>query len=457
MANLGWSGGGLAVLSSAKIGTASWRYYTGAVACATTEYYLGIGEAPGRWHGRGLDRLGLEAGAVVAEAQLEALFARALHPATGERLGRAWRADGVTGFDLTLSAPKSVSALWALGNPEVAAAATGAHRAAVAAALAYLDTHASLSRRGTDGTEQLRTDGLAVALFDHRTSRCADPQLHTHALVVNKVFCADGIWRTIDASELYHHKNSAGMIYQSALRNELTGRLGVVFEDVNEHGQAEIAGVPQGLMKLWSKRTTAIETEAAPKIAEYETTLGRTLSAGERAVVVKTAVLKTRPGKTHPEPATLRQTWVAEAGAAGFTPPALMAAVAAAARERPTPAERSEPELLFDAVRAAGRARAVFSRADVAAQVAARLPADGSSAAQVAARVEELTEMALVHSEAVSVGEHPKGVTSRASDGRWSMDRTPSGPPGPPERHVAKRSGSKPTLVAGHTAEEPST
>ncbi|MGQ0846268.1 MAG: relaxase domain-containing protein [Sporichthyaceae bacterium] len=105
------------VLSSAKIGRSSWRYYTRAVACAATEYYLGVGEAPGRWRGRGLEALGLEAGAIVDEAQLESLFARALHPVSGQRLGRAWRTDGVTGFDLTFSAPKSVSSLWALASP----------------------------------------------------------------------------------------------------------------------------------------------------------------------------------------------------------------------------------------------------------------------------------------------------------------------------------------------------
>ena len=98
-------------MSSATIGTSSWRYYTNGVACAATEYYLGVGEAPGRWHGRGLAELGLVVGGRVDERQLEALFARGLHPGTGERLGRVWRADAVTGFDLTFSAPKSVSAL----------------------------------------------------------------------------------------------------------------------------------------------------------------------------------------------------------------------------------------------------------------------------------------------------------------------------------------------------------
>ncbi len=246
-------------MSSAKIGTSSWRYYTDGVACAATEYYLGVGEAPGRWHGRGLAELGLQPGARVGERELEALFSRGLHPATGERLGRAWRADAVTGFDLTFSAPKSVSAMWALGNADLAGAALAAHQAAAEAGLGYLDTHAGLSRRGTDGVEQIGTAGLAVALFDHRTSRAGDPQLHTHALVVNKVRCTDGTWRTLDATELFHHKKGAGMIYQAALRSEMQLRLGVAFGEVTEHGQAEIAGVPEKLLFLWSKRTAQIE------------------------------------------------------------------------------------------------------------------------------------------------------------------------------------------------------
>jgi len=153
-----------------------------------------------------------------------------------------------------------------------------------------------------------------VALFGHRTSRAGDPQLHTHALVINKVRCADGTWRTLDATELFHHKKSAGMIYQAALRNEMRQRLGVAFGAGNEHGQAEILGVPEKLLSLWSKRTAQIDGEAAPKIAEYEKLLGRTLTPAERVNVVKTAVLKTRPGKDHPELSTLHGHWTAEPG-----------------------------------------------------------------------------------------------------------------------------------------------
>jgi len=445
------------VLSSAKIGTSSWRYYTQAVAFRATEYYLGVGEAPGRWHGRGLEQLGLEAGGRVSEQQLEALFARGLHPVTGQRLGRTWRADGVTGYDLTFSAPKSVSALWALGSEDVAASALAAHQAAVEAGLAYLDAHASLSRKGTDGVEQVSTDGMSAALFNHRTSRAGDPQLHTHALVLNKARCVDGVWRTLDGTELFGHKKTAGMIYQNALRNEMHARLGVEFGPVSDNGQAEILGVPANLLKLWSKRAAAIDAEAGPKIAEYEKLLGRTLSPAERVVVTKTAVLKTRPGKTHPEISTLAQTWSAEAARLGWTPERLRTAAGVApdqpgkpgqqrqaagaepaasdraARRAPGLARGSDAilpaasgpggpdaEMVLAALLATGQRSAVFARTDVAGQVAAHLPTTGLTAAHALARVEALTDMALGLAEAVPVGRPVRGVTPRASDARFA-------------------------------------
>jgi conjugative relaxase-like TrwC/TraI family protein len=463
------------VLSSAKIGTSSWRYYTDGVACQASEYYAGAGEAPGRWHGRGLEQLGLAPGAVVSERELEALFARGLHPSAGSRLGRAWRTDGVTGFDLTFSAPKSVSALWALGDSTTAGEAVAAHRAAVRAGLAYLDAHAALSRRGTDGVEQIGSAGLVAAVFDHRSSRAGDPQLHTHALVLNKVRCSDGRWRTLDATELFHHKKSAGMIYQAALRNEMHQRLGVTFREVNENGQADLAGVPEELLKLWSKRAASIDAEAGPKIAEYEKVLGRTLSSSERVGVVKTAVLKTRAAKQHRQLSALHATWTAEAARVGWTPHRLRTAVRLRVpRTRPgpdagvlprgagvlpthsgvlpsEPADRSglarptepvppavdrggpqhaepvlpaEPtaaaEVAAVALQAAGTRRAVFSRADVAGQVAAHLPTTGLSAAEVVARIEQLTDVALGLDAAIPIGQQTVGVTARASDARYA-------------------------------------
>ena len=411
------------MLSSAKIGRSSWRYYQSSVAAGACEYYLGHGEAPGRWFGRGLTELDLEGGALVAEAELEAVFARALHPIAGTPLGRAWRSDAVTGFDLTFSAPKSVSTLWALGGTVAAQHIVDAHKAAVSAALSYLDTHAALSRRGTDGVEQIATRGLVAALFDHRTSRAGDPQLHTHALVPNKLRCADGVWRTVDGHEIYRHKKAAGAVYQAALRAELHARLGVVFETANAHGQAEIAGVPTDLMTAWSKRTAQIAAEAGPTIDEYEQTLGRDLTRDERAAVTKTAVLKTRPPKdSSTDVSVLHGRWRAEAAALGWDAGRLRDAVQAVshAARRGGGAARIALAMAGAAVVQAGRRKGVFSRADLTIEVAAHLPLAPATGHQVLAAIEHLTDRAVANPLAVGLGDHPDGVTARASDTRYT-------------------------------------
>jgi conjugative relaxase-like TrwC/TraI family protein len=439
-----YRGGGKCVLSSAKIGRTSWRYYQNSVAVGACEYYLGAGEQPGVWVGRGLAELGLEPGSEVNEQQLESVFARGLHPTTGDALGRPWRADAVTGFDLTFSAPKSVSVLWALGGATAQTQVAQAHRAAVLAALGYLDSHAALSRRGTDGVEQLRTAGFVAALFDHRTSRAGDPQLHTHALVPNKLLCADGIWRTIDGHELFHHKKAAGVLYQAALRAELHTRLGVVFGAPSAHGQAEILGVPQEVMTAWSKRTAQIAAEAAPVVADYEATLGRSLTRNERAAVTKTAVLKTRDAK---EPAgsvsVLHERWQTEAAALGWGAETLHTAVIAATKPfavdvtpvtKPFAVDVVAPTQPFTvavtpavtpshaelAALAAGRRHGVFSRADLTIGIAAALPVVAETAEQVRARVEGLTDSSVGHWKTMGLGAPQAGVTRRLSDHRYT-------------------------------------
>jgi conjugative relaxase-like TrwC/TraI family protein len=422
------------VLSSAKIGRSSWRYYQRTVVGGACEYYTEHGDRPGRWHGDGLGFLGLTAGGQVAERELEALFGRAISPTSGRLLGAGWRTDAVTGFDLTFSAPKSVSALWALGDPATVLAVEGAHAEAVDAALGYLQTHAAYSRRGRDGVEQIRSAGYAAALFDHRTSRSGDPQLHTHALVVNKALCVDGAWRTLDGREIFHHKKAAGAIYQAALRAELTTRLPLVFGQVSEHGQAEIAGVPEELLAVWSSRTAAVMGEAVPTIAEAEATLGRPVTAAERARIIKTAVLATRPTKDTQVPeGDLRARWTAQAAALGWDPARLYAATTAAVTAatgqlRPTSSVGGDwrEQVATEAVMAVGRSTAIWSRADLTVQIAARIPAhpDGgpAPAATVVGLVEEVTDLALAGDArgAVALGVDPVGGTARASDARYA-------------------------------------
>lgn len=79
------------MLSSAKIGIASWRYYQREVATDPSEYFLAHGEAPGRWYGRGLPELGLVPDAMVVERQLESLLARVAAP---RHPGASWAGPG---------------------------------------------------------------------------------------------------------------------------------------------------------------------------------------------------------------------------------------------------------------------------------------------------------------------------------------------------------------------------
>ena len=146
-------------------------------------------------------------GRMVARARCRAAWSkptslRALidgnHPVSGAPLLAGLRERSVKAFDLTFSAPKSVSLLWALGSEPVADTVMTAHRDAVAAALGFLEEHAATARVQADGVRRhVPTHGWVVAGFVHRTSREGDPQLHTHCLVPNLVHArrTGGVWR----------------------------------------------------------------------------------------------------------------------------------------------------------------------------------------------------------------------------------------------------------------------
>jgi hypothetical protein len=88
------------------------------------------------------------------------------------------RMQTVAGFDLTFSPVKSVSTLWAVADPAVAAVIERAHQAAVKDALTFIETHALFTRTGAQGIRQVNVRGLVGAAFTHRDSRAGDPDLH---------------------------------------------------------------------------------------------------------------------------------------------------------------------------------------------------------------------------------------------------------------------------------------
>jgi TrwC relaxase len=113
------------------------------------------------------------------------------------------RTQTAAGYDLTFSPVKSVSALWAVADPEVAAVIERTHLAAVKDALAFIEKHALFTRTGPQGIRQINVRGLVAAAFTHRDSRAGDPDLHTHVAVANKVQTLDGRWLSIDGRVLF--------------------------------------------------------------------------------------------------------------------------------------------------------------------------------------------------------------------------------------------------------------
>jgi conjugative relaxase-like TrwC/TraI family protein len=225
------------------------------------------------------------------------------------------------GLDVTVSAPKSVSVLCALGDPEVAAAARAAHDTAVGEVIAYLQRHAATAARGHQGegkrADRISTAGLIVAAFDHRSSRAGDPQLHTHLVIPNLVQGLDGRWSAMDTAAVYRYSRTASSLYHAVLRGELTRTVGVDWTPVRK-GIAEIAGIPRPVIDGFSQRRRQILAS-----------MTRHGSSGPRAA--QAACLDTRPAKPRTGQVALRERWADVATTLGF-PPRNVRAVLAQAR-----------------------------------------------------------------------------------------------------------------------------
>jgi conjugative relaxase-like TrwC/TraI family protein len=260
------------MLSIGKVGgkDADPRYYTRSVASGRDDYYSGGGEAQGVWAGKGADLRGL-----VGLVEEDDFFTALTPPAGSERT--------LLAFDLTFSAPKSVSVLWAVADPQVRQLVRDAHDAAVGQALEYVEREAAWTRRGRGGHRHVEGKGLTIAKFRHRLSRAGDPQLHTHSVVVNETM-AEGHGTTLDGRALYAHGTTAGYLYQAALRTELTRTVGVQWEPVSD-GIAEVSGIDMGVRRAFSQRRQEVLAHMARV-------------GGRSARSAQIAALETRRAKT---------------------------------------------------------------------------------------------------------------------------------------------------------------
>jgi conjugative relaxase-like TrwC/TraI family protein len=299
--------------------------------------------------------------------------------------GRALGARGVHGYDLTFCAPKSVSVIRALKADDVIAKAIAdAHTTALSEAMEYLSAHAGYTRVHNPHTGQkdlVRLPGLAAVTYQHETSRCGDPHLHTHVIVPNRQARADGVLVSIDGTSLYHEAKAAGVIYQATLRRELHQSLGFEWAPVDPAtGMAEVAGVDRATITAWSRRSSQLREWAAHHLVVTDAPL----SAARLAVAQKA----TRP--TKPEELAwgeLLTQWRADARGVRIDGASVDQARAARRAAARTPFDRAR---LADA--AARIDKAAFTRADLVEIVGAQLPVDSDQSPRqvVEAAVDEL-------------------------------------------------------------------
>ena len=151
-----------------------------------------------------------------------------------------------------------------------------------------------------------------------------------------------------------------GGLYQSVLRAELTHRFGVEWGPLLT-GQAEIAGVPDELLDVFSKRSAAISAAMAAKLDEFRQREGREPSRFERAALEREASADTRSRKSGHGAADLATRWRTEAAEVGWSVERLEDAIEHAARVR-RPVDMLTVDEVVEAVSAM---RSSWGRADV--------------------------------------------------------------------------------------------
>ncbi|MCA9186072.1 MAG: MobF family relaxase [Pirellulaceae bacterium] len=227
------------------------RYYSAA------DYYLDEEAVPARWHGQGAERLGLH-GELVFD-HFSALC-RNRHPLTGKQITAAHRDNRRVGYDITFSVSKSVSILYALAGDE---RILKAFQQSVQDTMQLIEQDAAVRLRKDGANSDRLVGNLVYSDFYHSLSRptgqdnVPQPQLHAHVVVQNMAFDSEeGIWKALQAGGI----KASAPYFQAAFRAKLAERIQQLgYEiDVNDN-DFEIRGIPDRVIKAFSKRTEEVE------------------------------------------------------------------------------------------------------------------------------------------------------------------------------------------------------
>ena len=344
-------------------------YFTdgkGKCSCAgAMSYYTAGGEPPGRWSGKAAQYFGLSGqvdpgvlrrlyqediaptGEIltsrhqprdVRRREAEAVRAfRKLHPfgsaveeAQVRVAERAKDPHKVPYFDVVITCVKSVSVLHTSYRVGAVAArkAGDEDRAAMldskaeriekmlyevsAEAVKWLERHGCYTRTGHHGenTGEWRDGaGFVAPQFLHHLSRDGDPHLHMHIPVLNRVQRgdkADDKWRTLDSRSLHNIRLGLAAFTDRLTETKLAEYYSMVSRE--DGNGAEVGGISQEVMDLFSSRSVAVVGETARLAAEFERIHGKPPSrrtlwqlhqlAGQHTRRSKAEAKRTVAGKT---------------------------------------------------------------------------------------------------------------------------------------------------------------
>lgn len=271
------------------------------------DYYASDGNAA-TWQGKGAELLGLK-GEVSPErfnALLKGQFGDGVKPNRSVRMDAAARA----GLDLTFSAPKSITLQALIGADK---SVIEAHDKAVTAALNYVEEKLAQGRTKVKGRTYLENTGnLIVAKFRHETARPTedsppDPQLHTHAIIMNITRRKDGSWVALSNEKLFQMRKLIDAVYKSELANELR-KAGHQLR--YENNNVELAHISREQIETFSKRSRDIVEDLQRR------GLSRSTASAEQKQLATLATRKSKPVELSRD--ELFQQWQREAKQAGM-------------------------------------------------------------------------------------------------------------------------------------------
>ncbi|HDR9474426.1 Multifunctional conjugation protein TraI [Burkholderia multivorans] len=275
----------------------------------TDDYYTKEGHR-GEWDGAGAEALGLQGG--VDQQTFKDLLegklpdGRVVRKPTPKTNKDGKKANARLGIDFTFSAPKSVSIVALVsGDRRVIAA----HDAAVADALKMLESKVVARKKVKKVSFREHTNNFVVAKFQHDLSRDQDPQLHTHAVVMNLTQREDKRWTALSNEEMLKSVKVVGAYY----RARLAERLQDMGYDIRatRHG-FEMASIPDAAIEMFSQRSRTIE-----KHLDAQGLTRDTASGGVKQTITKS----TRKRKDEGDRAALRNEWRQALEKAGITIP----------------------------------------------------------------------------------------------------------------------------------------